>query len=309
MTGIADFLTAHPWAVLGMRMLLVASFVVLVAVLAEKLGPFLGAMVASLPLYTGPVYLMLALEHDGAWFLQATLGSIAICGATPVFALVYCILARTRGVAVSVGGALLAWLVLAVALQLNTWTLPEALLFVAPIYVVSVLLAQGFTRGVAPARAERRWSDLGLRAVLVSICSTMTVKIGSLLPPQASGVLSVAPILMTSIALVLHPRVGGRATAALFAHTLSGLVGMVIAFAVVHLAIVPIGLPLALLSGLVVTVVWNLLLIALKSAWGARRRGDASAKTPPLRPAPAAPTLPPPSLPPPRRPVRQGAIR
>jgi hypothetical protein len=307
-TGIADFLTANPWAVLGLRMLLVASFVVLVAVLAEKLGPFLGAMVASLPLYTGPVYLMLALEHDGAWFLQATLGSIAICGATPVFALVYCILARTRGVAISVSGALLAWLALAIALQANTWTLPEALLFVAPIYVVAVLLAQGFTRGIAPARAERRWFDLGLRAVLVSICSTMTVKIGALLPPQASGILSVAPILMTSIALVLHPRVGGRATAALFAHTLSGLVGMVIAFAVVHLAIVPVGLPMALLSGLAVTVAWNLLLIALKSAWGARRKSAASAIAAAPRPAPTA-VIPPPSLPPPRRPVRQSSVR
>ena len=131
----------------------------------------------------------------------------------------------------------------------------------------------------------------------------MTVKIGALLPPQASGILSVAPILMTSIALVLHPRVGGRATAALFAHTLSGLVGMVIAFAVVHLAIEPIGLPLALLTGLVVTVAWNLLLIALKT-W----RREAPAQAAPPRRAPPV-TLPPPSLPPPRRPVRQSAVR
>lgn len=264
--SLADLLAGYPFAVLLFRMLLVGGFVIAVAILAEKLGPFLGAMVASLPLYTGPVYLMLALEHDAGWIRQAMLGSLAICGATPVFIIVYCLLAADRTVAVSVGGALLAWTVCALGVQAHTWSLPEAIAFVTPIYAVSIFLGRYFTRGISPARTERRWPDLVVRAGLCASFSGLTIWVSNMLPPQVSGVLSVVPLLLTSLAIVLHRRVGGAPTAALMAHSLTGLVGMVIAFATAHVAIQPLGVWPALGTGLAITVVWNLSLITAKGA-------------------------------------------
>jgi hypothetical protein len=258
---IGELLAQNPYVVILVRMGLVAAFVVLVAVLAERLGAFLGAMVASLPLYTGPVYLMLALERDTDWLAQATLGSIAICGISPVFVLVYCMFAIGHGAGVSLGAAVLVWMACALVVQSVTWTLPQALLFVAPIYVVTIVLARSFTRGIAPARAERRWTDLALRAAMVAILSGFTMWVSAFVPPQVAGVLSVAPVLTASLVLVLHPRIGGRPTAALLAHTLAGLVGMVLAFSLVHLTIRQIGTAAALGSGLVVTVVWNVMLV------------------------------------------------
>jgi hypothetical protein len=58
---LADILAGIPLVSLLVRMALVAVFVVAVALVTERLGSFLGAMVASLPLYTGPVYGLLAL--------------------------------------------------------------------------------------------------------------------------------------------------------------------------------------------------------------------------------------------------------
>lgn len=258
-----ELTTENPFSVLALRMLLVAGFVVLVAWLAERAGPFLGAMVASLPLYTGPVYLMLALQHEAGWLMQATLGSIAICGISPLFVLAYCVLAMRHGMALSLGCAALVWCIGAVAVQGVTWSLGAALLFVAPIYAVAVGLARGFTRGIAVPRAERRWTDLLLRAAMVAILSGFTIWVSGFVPPQIAGVLSVAPILTTSLVLVLHPRIGGRATAALLAHTLAGLVGMVLAFALVHSTIGTLGVFPALALGLAVTLVWNLMLIAI----------------------------------------------
>ena len=311
MQTLGDFLAGNPLAVLGLRMALVAAFVVMVALVAERLGAFLGAMVASLPLYTGPVYLMLAFERDAAWFAEATLGSIAVCGIMPMFMLVYCALAMRRGVALSLGGAVLAWSLSASAVTLVRWSLLDALLFVAPIYVASVWLAQSFTRGIAPARAERRWGDLVLRAVLVATLSGFTIWISAHIPAQAAGVLSVAPILTTSLILVLHPRIGGQATAALLAHTLSGLVGMVLAFALVHVLVRDTSVLPALGAGLAVTLAWNLMLVAANRL---RRRRTSAATTASAVPA-ALPTPQPPShrllptpsqpprpLPPPRRP-------
>lgn len=270
MMSLEELLAGMPPELLVLRMVLVALFVVLVAVVAERLGPFLGAMVASLPLYTGPVYLLLALEHEPSYIAAATVTSVAICGANPIFVLVYALLARNRTVWVSISGGLAAWAACGVLIQARDWTLVEALLFVAPIYGVSVWLAQSFTRGVPLRPAERHWTDLVQRAVFVAVLTGMVIVTSRHVPARITGILSVMPILMTSLVLVMHPRVGGPVTAALLAHTLGGLVGMVIAFSAVSLAIDPIGVWPALGLGVAITVAWNLMLIGVRSLTATR---------------------------------------
>ncbi len=260
-----------PHLPLLLRMTLVALFVVTIAVIAERMGAFIGGMIASLPLYTGPVYLLLALEHDETYLAAAAIGSLTICGASAVFALGYCVAARHHGTLASLAFAYTGWGVCAALAQSNDWGLIEALLIVTPIYLVAVPMARGYTRGVAMRRAERRWMDLPLRAILVASLSGLVVTLSSYLPPRLTGILSVMPILLTSLILVMHPRVGGAATAALLAHTLGGLIGMIIAFVVVHLTIRDWGAALSLGTGLAITVGWNVMLILVRQFAGSRR--------------------------------------
>ena len=63
------------------KMIATALFVVIIALISERIGPFFGAMVASLPIYSGPIYLVLAFEHTPDYLAQAALGSVAISGA------------------------------------------------------------------------------------------------------------------------------------------------------------------------------------------------------------------------------------
>lgn len=286
MPSLDALLAGMPLEWLAFRIVLVALFVIVVAVVAERLGPFLGAMVASLPLYTGPVYLMLALEHDAAYIEAATISSVAICGGNPILAILYALLARTKGVLASLAAGLSGWLVCAAFVKSRDWTLVDALLFVAPIYLVSIWLAQSFTRGVALRPSTRRWGDLIARAVLVGVVAGAVIVASRHVPPQITGILATVPILMTSIVVVMHPRVGGPAAAALLAHSLGGLLGMVIAFAAVHVAIAPLGLWPALGLGLAITVAWNLLIVMIRR-W--RQRGD-SGSAPSHQRASAAPT-------------------
>ncbi|MEZ5849523.1 MAG: hypothetical protein R3D68_02570 [Hyphomicrobiaceae bacterium] len=289
MSTTLDILITLATPQLLLRMSMVAVFVVTIAVLAEKLGPFLGGMVASLPLYTGPIYLMLALERDAQYLWASTVGSIAICGANPVYVLAYCLAARAGwGTGASILAALGAWTTCAVIVQSNQWQVVEAVLFVAPIYAVAVPLAQGYTRGIAIRQAERGWMDLPLRAVLCGGLSGVVIVVSSFVPAQVTGILSVLPVLMTSLIMVLHPRIGGPATAALLAHTLGGLIGMVLAFTVVNLTILHIGPPLALGIGLAITVAWNISLIVIRRVF----RAPAAAPSPPPPPPAAPPPLP-----------------
>jgi len=82
-----------------------------------------------------------------------------------------------------------------------------------------------------------------------------------------TGILAVFPIVLTSLMLILHPRIGGRATAAVLANTISGLGGFACALLALHLAAVPLGSPAALTLALAVSIAANL------TIWGARRHG------------------------------------
>ena len=76
------------------------------------------------------------------------------------------------------------------------------------------------------------------------------------------------PVVFTSMMLILHPRIGGPATAAVIANCGWGLLGFGVAIAVLHVAALRFGSASALSLALMTCVSWNLALW-----WGGRRTG------------------------------------
>jgi hypothetical protein len=67
----------------------------------------------------------------------------------------------------------------------------------------------------------------------------------------------VFPIVMGSLAVILHPRVGGKAAAAVFAHAQPALVGLCVGFLGVHYLAEPIGVWWAFAAGLAIAMAWS----------------------------------------------------
>jgi len=85
--------------------------------------------------------------------------------------------------------------------------------------------------------------------------------------PTISGIIALFPVVFTSMMLILHPRIGGRPTAAVIANSGWGLMGLGIAIAVLHLAVLRFGSAVGLGLALAICVSWNLGLW-----WNGRRR-------------------------------------
>lgn len=67
-----------PWlGLLLMKMAVAAAIVVSCSLLAERSGPLLAAMIATLPISAGPVYAFLAMDHDAAFISASALGSLS----------------------------------------------------------------------------------------------------------------------------------------------------------------------------------------------------------------------------------------
>ena len=64
------------WLALALKMAVTAGFVVGASMVAERAGPAIGALIATLPVAAGPAYFFLALDHDAAFISNSAIGSL-----------------------------------------------------------------------------------------------------------------------------------------------------------------------------------------------------------------------------------------
>src|SRR5882672_2786564 len=110
------------------KMAITAGFVLVATATAERAGPLVGGLVATLPLGAGPVYVFLALDHDAHFIAQSAVNSLAINAVNVTFALTYALLAQKRSLALSLPLAMLVWVVLAWAVYEIPWSFAAAVL-------------------------------------------------------------------------------------------------------------------------------------------------------------------------------------
>jgi hypothetical protein len=254
------------WLALAIKMVVTAGFVVVATATAERAGPLIGALVATLPIAARPAYVFVALDHDAAFIARSALTSLAVNAVTAVFALTYAVAAQWRGLALSLAAALAVWTALALIVRSIEWTLPSAVLLNLVVIPLCVAIGRRF-RDVPMPLVTRRWYDIPLRAAMAALLVAVVVGSSAQVGAAGTGMLAVFPIVLTSLTLILQPRIGGRPSAAVLANTISGLARFSFCLIALHLAAVPLGSPLALTLALAVSIGANLLI------WAARRRG------------------------------------
>jgi hypothetical protein len=242
---------------LGLRMAVTAAFVVSASIITERSGPVIGALVATLPVSAGPSYVFLALDHDASFIAEGALASLPINAATIFLGLTYVVLAQRQSVIVSCGVAVAVWIGLAGLAQTVPWSLAGGLVVNAVTFAICLPLLRRF-RHVKMPLIRRRWFDIPLRAALVSTAVATVVTLSKWVGPSLSGTIALFPVVFTSMMMILHPRIGGPATAAVVANSGWGLIGLGLAIAVMHVAALQFGSAVALSLALATCVSWNL---------------------------------------------------
>lgn len=257
-------MTAFPLLVLLVKMGSAATLVVVASLVAERSGPFIAAMIATLPISAGPALLFLALDHGDAFLSGAALGSMATNILNGVFCLVYAALAQRLGTALSLGLALLFWFAVAALARDFHPAFAATGIATAVAYAVLIPLCRPFAAAPMPRPGLRSRYAIPARAAAVAALVGLLSAVSALIGPVLSGVFAVFPIVLSSLIAILQPRVGGVASAAVIANTLPGLLGFGVAIAVVHLLAVPLGWGPALVAGLAASLAWNGALVLLR---------------------------------------------
>ena len=253
------------WFGFVLKMVLTAAVVVITSVAVERSGPFVGALIGALPTAAGAAYTILALEHPpdfhrrerhrqrrhqrGGCDLRRDLrdaGATSRPDCQPR--------RRRRAVVCDRGGvALVDWTPLS-AVAINVGDLCRH---------HSVELALSRQRRAGEIRAHPlRYSAARAHgcALVVAIVTAASSSIGSF----ASGMFALFPIILGSSIVIMHPRIGGKATASMLAHAQLPLIGLALGFLVVHYLVAPIGVWPALGVGLVVCLAWSGSLLVIR---------------------------------------------
>jgi len=253
---------------LFVKMAITAGFVLAATITAERAGPLVAALVATLPIGAGPVYVFLALDHDAHFIAQSAVASLALNAVNALFAATYSKLAQKRSLAISLGSAYAVWIALALTINSYQWSLGPALAINVVAIGLGLWIVRPF-RHVTMPPLKPRWHELVMRAVLVAILVGVVVTFSFRIGPYGSGVLAVFPVVLTSIIFILHRRAGGLPTAAVLANAVLGLLGFGICIIVLHFIAEPFGVAAGLSAALAVSVGWSLLVLL------ARRHGVA----------------------------------
>jgi hypothetical protein len=231
--------------------------VVTASVITERSGPVIGALVATLPISAGPSYVFLSLDHDAAFIAQGALASLPINAATMFFSAIYVVLAQRQNALVSIGGAMAVWILLAALERRVHWSLAGGLIANAIAFAICLPLLRRYQHARMPL-ITGRWYDVPLRAGLVATLVATVVTLSGWVGPEVSGMIALVPIVLTSMMLILHPRIGGPATAALIANGGWGLMGFGLSFVALHIAALRFGSAIALCLALAICLGWNL---------------------------------------------------
>src|SRR5438477_5349848 len=242
---------------LALRMAVTAAFVVSASVITERSGPVIGALIATLPISAGPSYVFLSLDHDAAFIAEGALASLPINAATIFLGLTYVVLAQRHSALVSAGVAVVVWIALASIIRSVPWSLAGGLIANAVAYAICVPLLARY-RHVKMPPIRRRWYDIPLRASLVATLVATVVTSSGWVGPKVSGIIALFPAVFTSLMLILHPRIGGPATAAVIANGGWGMMGFGIAIAVMHVTALRFGSAIALTLALATCMSWNI---------------------------------------------------
>ena len=244
-----------------LKIAMTASIVVVASLAVERSGPFVGSLIAALPTAGGAAMIILAVEHSPAFIAQSAVGSIVSNAVVAVFALAYAALAQRRSLLASMSGALLVWFACAALTRLVDWTATTAVLLNAMVYPLTILAGTRFRADTsARARVHLSARDLAWRAGIVTVCVIVVTAASAAIGSFASGLFAFFPVAMGSYFVILHPRIGGPATASVAAHVQAPLIGLGLSLLAVHFLAEPVGVWWSYAIGLSIGIGWNALL-------------------------------------------------
>lgn len=225
---------------LVLKLTLAPGLIALATLAARRWGPAAAGWMASLPVVSGPILLVVTLQHGTAFGSSTAASATAGLLSLAVFTTVYALLARSG---LAWGVALLGgWL----AFASSTWLLWLVAVPRGAAVLVVLGVAVGGRALLGPSRdtprsGRRLPGDIVVRMVAGALLVLAVTAASAALGPRLTGLLAPFPVIASVLAAFTH-FVDGPTAVQRYAHALlRGLPSFVLFTLTASLAVVPLG--------------------------------------------------------------------
>ena len=267
---------------MALKLLLAPALVVLTSLAARRWGPRLGGILVTIPIVAGPILLIIALEHGGAFAAQAATFATAANVALALFALAL-IVAVDRvpwwaAMSIAWAGVLLTDLGLA-QIPVPAWVALVAAILA--LHGVQHVLRRQRNDPVVATRLP--WWDLPARAVATAALVLTVSQAAAWLGPELSGVLAPFPIALSVVCAFAAAQTGRLGLIGLLRGIVPGLDGFALFCFVLAVTLdrLPIWISFTVATALSLTLAIALITIGHRDPSGDPAGTDQSIQTGP----------------------------
>ncbi len=250
--------------ILALKLALAPALISLASLAGRRWGPAVSGWFIGLPLTTGPVALILAVQEGPAYAAAAAVGTLAGGLTLVVYALAYSWLAQKWRWPGAVAGSAVVVGATTAVLRGVTLTAPQWLALVTVAAAVAITRLPAARVG-GPAAAAAPWWDLPSRIVIATGVILTLTGLAPWLGAALTGLLATFPIYTTILAAFAQHQQGVAAAVRLQRGAVAGVFALEAFFFTLHLGLVPLGIgPAFALALAVAAPIQGLALILLR---------------------------------------------
>ena len=233
---------------LALKLVLTPFLILTLTLTGRRWGQTISGWMAGLPLNSGPISFLFALEYGPNFAAQAAVGSMGGMAALAVYALAYSLIALRAPWYISAPLAVLVYFVGVVLLNVAAVPLVPTLVMAVAALAASLWLAPRPPLAVPPVTLSR-W-DLPARIIVATLFVLGITALGEILGPRLGGLASTFPIFATVLSSFAQRQQGPYAAIQWLRGILIGMYATVAFYLVIALGVN--SLPLAVIYALAI---------------------------------------------------------
>jgi hypothetical protein len=189
---------------LTLKLFLVPALIYLVTLIGRRWGPGVAGWFSALPIVSGPILLVMAIEQGTAFASVAAGRTVLAVAAILVFSLAYACSAVRMGIAGSMTVALLAYAAAVAGLQALALDAVQSFLLVVCLLIVTPRLFPAMPPASVSVQSGKRINDLPLRMLAGAALSLSVTWAAAQLGPRLSGFMAMFPVMSTILVGFSH---------------------------------------------------------------------------------------------------------
>lgn len=206
-----------------LKIFMAPTLIGLASLAGRKWGPAISGWIVGMPLTTGPVIFLLALQHDTAYATTTALGTLSGGFSLMIFALAYSWLARSFRWPITLAISSALFFTATFILQQQIFALLPLFLSIVGLLVIALRLMPP-DEASAPAKPiTLPWWDLPARMVVVTALVLFLTTFSASLGPRLTGLLATFPVYASTLSAFAHHLQGPAAAARVQRGLLLGL--------------------------------------------------------------------------------------